>query len=52
MYNNKTKKYEVVIGVPDDKFVNGKNQDQIKIMIDDFQLYLLFHTRDLLGKLQ
>lgn len=39
MYNNVTKKYEVVIGVPDDKFANGKNQDQIKLMIEKWQEY-------------
>lgn len=35
----KTVKFEVVIGVPDDKFVNGKNQDQAKLMINKWQEY-------------
>ena len=35
----KTVKFEVVIGVPEDKFVNGKWQDQSKVMIDKWQEY-------------
>lgn len=34
---NNTVKYEVVIGVPDDKFVNGKYENQIEKMINKWQ---------------
>lgn len=34
-----TEKHEVVIGVPNDKFTNGKWQDQSDLMIDKWQEY-------------
>ena len=36
---NETIKYEVVIGVPDDEFRNGKLQSTIDIMKDKWQEY-------------
>ena len=41
-----TEKYEVVVGVPDDLFVNGKYEDNLEKVIDKWQEFAKLYYED------